>query len=72
MPRIPDTKSKVLEANPEMKEKIFSFEHVRKCHDAILFGGIKRNAMLCNSYYVEMRKFIDNCKKEVAYGKIMV
>ena len=69
MPRTPATKSKALEENTDVKDKIFSFEHVRKYHDNILFGTSQRNVISCDSYCVEMRKFLNNYKKEVAYGK---
>ena len=68
IPRNPAAKSNALEENPDMKDKIFSFEHVRNHHDAILFGARQRNAISCNSYHVEMRTFLDDYKKEVAYG----
>lgn len=42
---------------------------MRKYHDDILFGASQINVILCNSYYVEMRKFLENHKKKVAYGK---
>ena len=48
-----------------MKDDIFSFEHDRKHHDVILFGASQRNVISCNYYYVEMRTFLDNSKKEV-------
>ena len=65
MPRTPDSKSKALEVNPDVKDKIFSFEHARKNCDAILFGSSQRNAILCNYFHVEIRKFPDNLEENV-------
>ena len=62
-------RNRALEANPEMKDKFFSFEYIRKYHDAILFSTSQRKIISCNTYYIEMRKFLDNYKKEIAYGK---
>ena len=50
MSRTPAAKIKALEETTEMKDKIFSFEHVRKCYDTILFGASPRKVILCNYY----------------------
>ena len=60
---------RALEANPERKDKCFSFDRTRKHHDATLFGASQRKVTLCNAHCVEMRKFLDDCKKEVTCGK---
>ena len=55
--------------NPEQMDKLYSFEHIRKYHDAMLFGASQSRAILTNNYYVEVRKFLDDRKKEVASAK---
>ena len=52
-----------------MKDIFFNFEHIRKYYDTILFGTSQRKVILYNAYYAQMRKFLDNYKKEVAYSK---
>lgn len=42
-----------------------SFSHVRKFHDAVLFGARKQNAQLPSVYQQEMKKFLDGIKKEL-------
>ena len=69
IPRTQAAKSKPFKSNPEMNDKLFSFDHVRKCHDAILFGASTHKAILCNSYCVEMGKSLDNHKKEASHGE---
>ena len=51
--------------NPNREIKLYSFEYIWKYHDAILFGASQANAILSSTYYIEMRKFLDNYKKEV-------
>lgn len=69
MPRTQAARSKALEANPEMKDKTCSFDYVRKYHNAMFFGTSQQNVILCNSCCIEMRKFLDNYKKDIASVK---
>ena len=47
----------------------YSFSHMRKIHDAILFGArtVKKN--LPSDYYTEMESFLQSFKKETAKAK---
>ena len=50
--------------NPEKKDRVVSFETIRKYHDSILFGAEKRKVRLSDNYTIEMKSFLDNYKKE--------
>jgi hypothetical protein len=47
-------------------EKIYSFSHMRKVNDAILFGARTVKKELSTSYYSEMKGFLNSFKKEAA------
>jgi hypothetical protein len=49
--------------------KTSSFTHIRKYHDAILFGAEKAKERLPTDYYEEMEKFLNAFKKECAKAK---
>jgi hypothetical protein len=46
--------------------KMYSFTHMRKMHDAILFGARTKKKVLSSSYYSEMDSFLASFKKETA------
>jgi hypothetical protein len=46
--------------------KIYSYEHMRKIHDAVLFGARTVKKVLSSSYYSEMYSFLQSFKKETA------
>ena len=46
--------------------KIYSHEHIRKIHDAILFGSRTVKQVLSSTYYSEMHSFLLSFKKETA------
>ena len=49
--------------------KMYSFSHMRKMHDAILFGSKMVKQRMPSSYYSEMESFLASFKKEVARAK---
>ena len=55
--------------NPDKKDKIMSYDHIQKYHDAILFGSKQAKKMMPNLYYIEMKTFLNNYKKEVTSAK---
>lgn len=55
--------------NPGGKNKVMSFEIIRKYHDSILFGAEKRKVRLPDNYTVEMKAFLVNYKKEHSAAK---
>ena len=57
---------RALQCNPEQKDRIMSYQHTCKFHDAILFGASEKVDTLPGTYLIEMKKFFDNYKKEVA------
>ena len=57
---------RALQRNPEGKDYIMSFEHIYKYHDAVFFGASEKEVTLPGTYHIEMKKFLDNYKKEVA------
>ena len=69
MPKSAAAKKKALERNPNMDDKLMSFETIRKYHDSLLFGSGMQGEQLCREYFVDMKKYLDNYKKEVAQGK---
>ena len=46
--------------------KIYSFTHMQKVHDAILFGARTVKQVLSTTYYAEMDSFLNSFKKETA------
>ena len=60
---------RALQQNPQCKDCIMSFEHIYKYHDAMLFGAPEKGVTLPATYHIEMKKFLDNYKKEVASRK---
>ena len=46
-----------------------SYEHICKFHNAMLFGASEKGVTLPGTYLIEMKKFPDNYKKEVASKK---
>jgi hypothetical protein len=46
--------------------KIYSFTHMQKIHDAILFGARTAKKILSTSYCAEMDSFLVSFKKEAA------
>ena len=49
-----------------ISNKIYSFTHMRKIHDAILFGARTAKKILSTNYYAEMDSFLVSFKKEAA------
>ena len=60
---------RALQYNVEKKDCIMSFEHICKFHDAMLFGASEKRVTLPAIYLIEIKKFLDNYKKEVASKK---
>ena len=50
--------------------KTSSFSHIRKYHDAILYGAEKVKERLPTDYFEEMEKFLNAFKKECAKAKL--
>ena len=46
-----------------------SYEYIRKFHNTMLFGASEKGVTLLGTYPIEMEKFLDNYKKEVASKK---
>ena len=69
LPKSRKAQERAILNNPNRDVKLCSFEHVRKYHDAMLFGASQDNAILSSTYCIEMRKFLDDYKKEVASAK---
>ena len=58
-----------LQRNPEQKDCIMSYEHVRKFHNAMLFGASEKGVTFPPTNLIKVKKFLDNYKKEVASKK---
>ena len=43
-----------LQRNPDRKDRIISFERIRKFHDASLFGASERGVSLPSNYIIEI------------------
>ena len=69
LPKSYSAQVRALQRNPEQKDRIMSYEHIRKFHDAMLFGASEKGVNLSGTYLIEMKKFLDNYKKEVASKK---
>ena len=46
-----------------------SFDHIYRFHDATLFGASENEVTLPVTNLIEMKKFLDNYKKEIAFKK---
>ena len=57
-------RERALEKNLLQEDKIMSFDHIRKYHDAILFGANERNVILSNEYYISIRKHLVAASKK--------
>ena len=64
LPKGEDAARRALAENPTRADKLFSHVHVRKYHDAILWGAEQVGFCLSSSYQQDMKKFLDNYKKE--------
>ena len=69
LPKTYSAQVRALQRNPEQKDRIMSYEHIRKFHNAMLFGASEKGVNLSGTYLIEMKKFLDNYKKEVASKK---
>ena len=56
--------NKVKAVDSEGNEKYYSFDNLRKCKDAILFGAKRAKVKLSDKFQVDMNSFIDSWKKE--------
>ena len=59
-------KMRALQPNPGRTDHIMCFEHIRQYHEAVLFGASERGVTLPSTYHIDMKKFLDNYKKEIA------
>ena len=57
---------RALQQNPKRKDQIMSFKHIYQYHDAVLFVASEKGVILLGTYHFEMKKVLDNYKKEVA------
>ena len=55
--------------NEDGTGKTRSFSHVRKFHDAILFGACEQRTILPHIYHQEMKKYINSFQKESIQAK---
>ena len=62
-------REKALRLNPEREDRVMSYDHIRKYHDALLFGAQERGTCMSMKYNVEMKKYLQHYKKEVAANK---
>ena len=49
--------------------EIYSFTHMQKVHDAILFRARTARQVLSTTYYAEMDSFLNSFKKETANAR---
>ena len=69
LPRGRAAREKALRKNPNREDRIMGFDHIRKFHDALLFGASERKSSMSPLYHVEMKKFLAQYKKEVAANR---
>ena len=69
LPKSRKAQERAILNNPNRDAKLYSFEYVRKHHDAMLFGASQANAILSSTYCIEMIKFLDNYKKRSSISK---
>ena len=69
LPKCYSVQVRALQRNSEQKDYIITYEHICKFHDAMLFGASEKGVTLSGTYLMEMNKFLDNYKKEVASKK---
>ena len=66
------TKYKPDQFNTNRKSLHLSFSHLRKFHDAILFGSYWEKVLLPEVYELEMKSYIDSTQKENTKAKKIV
>jgi hypothetical protein len=64
-----DNKFKPNAFNADGKPIMYSFTHMRKFQDAILFGALRAKTSLPERYLLEMKSFLDSKKKETTKAK---
>lgn len=69
LPASRDARERALRKNPNREDRVMSYDHIRKYHDALLFGAQERGTCMSNLYSIEMKKFLESYKKEVAAQK---
>ena len=62
-------KYKETQITAEGKPVHYSYSHIRKYHDAILFGSHRAKVPLPEIYEIEMVDFLDSTKKEKTCAK---
>ena len=69
LPKNKPYREKALRLNPERDDRVMSYDHIRKYHDALLFGAQERGTCMSMKYNVEMKKYLQHYKNEVAANK---
>ena len=64
LPKNYSAQVRVLQRNPGQRNRIMSYEHIRKFHNTMLFGASEKGVTLTATNLIEMN--LDNYKKEVA------
>ena len=69
LPRGRAAQEKALRKNPNREDRIMGFDHIRKFHDALLFGASEKKTRMSDLYNIEMKKYLAQYKKEVAANR---
>ena len=60
---------RVLQRNPNQRDRIISFENFCKVYFSMIFGAPEQGVPLPITFLIHMKKFLDNYKKQVASKK---
>ena len=69
LPSSVEARRRALQKNPNKEDRIMSFDHIRKYHDALLFGSQERGASMSPTYTIEMKKFLASHQKRICSQK---
>ena len=64
-------REKALWLNPDRDDRVMSYDHIRKYHDALLFGAQERGTCMSIKYNVKIKKYLQHYKTELAANKTM-
>ena len=62
-------KKRQTDTNPLKKDYMYLFGTIRKYHNSILYGAEVKKMALPENYYIKMKVFLDNYKKEYQGAK---
>ena len=63
------SKKQQKDVHTEKKDYMYSYRAIRKYHDSILHSAEIQKVLLPETYYLEMKIYLENCKEEYQGAK---